>query len=181
MHTNNPTESISVPSYKPAIQQLYDDTCAIKVQQLILQSHGIMTSEQDLREVAIKNGWYVPGEGTSVEHVGKLLEEYGIHTHKCENANLSVLADELSQGHQIIVGVDSGELWNYSLDEYFEDQMYGGAADHALLVNGFVVDPITAESNILLTDPGTGELYAEYPINQFEDAWSDSDYYLLTI
>lgn len=161
------------------VHQLYDDTCAIKSQQLILQSHGIDKSEDELREEAIQNGWYSPGNGTPMGDVGNLLEHHGMIIHRYKNATLSDLADELSQGHQIIVGVDSGELWNAGISEHLEDLIMGGQADHALLVSGFVVDPMTAESNILLTDPGTGEIYADYPILQFENAWNDSDNFMV--
>lgn len=161
------------------VHQLYDDTCAIKSQQLILQSHGVDKSEHELREEAIQNGWYSPGDGTPMEDVGNLLEYHGMEVHRYKNATLSDLIDELSQGHQIIVGVDSGELWNAGISERFEDIIMGGQADHALLVSGFVVDPMTAESSMLLTDPGTGETYADYSVSQFENAWNDSDNFMV--
>ena len=64
------------------IHQLYDDTCAIKSQQLILQSHGIDISEQELREEAVDNNWYFPGDGTPMGDVGNLLEYHSMDVHK---------------------------------------------------------------------------------------------------
>ena len=104
-----------------------------------------------------------------------------MEVHRYQNASVEDIAHELSQGHQVIVGVDSGELWNAGPDETFEDIFYGEQADHALLVSGFVVDPMTAETNMLLTDTGTGEMYADYPVSQFEDAWNDSGNFMVSI
>lgn len=163
------------------VLQNYPDTCAIKSQQLILESNGIDVSETELRDEAIRNGWYAPGMGTPMENVGDLLESHGMEVHRYVNASVSDIASELSQGHQVIVGVDSGELWNAGPDETFEDIIYGEQADHALLVSGIVVDPFTAEESILLTDPGTGDVCMEYPVDQFEDAWDDSGDFMVSV
>lgn len=168
-------------SFYESVQQQYADTCAIKSQQLILESNGFDISESELRDEAIINGWYSPGYGTPMEDVGNLLENHGMEVHRYQNASVEDIAHELSQGHQVIVGVDSGELWNAGPDETFEDIFYGEQADHALLVSGFVVDPMTAETNMLLTDTGTGEMYADYPVSQFEDAWNDSGNFMVSI
>lgn len=167
--------------YSDNVQQMYTDTCAIKSQQLILESNGLNFSETELRDEAIQNGWYIPGNGTPMEYVGNILENHGMEVCKYLHANITVLAKEVSQGHQVIVGVDSGELWNAGHDEFFEDIICGGQADHALLVSGFVVDPFTAEQNILLTDPGMGGVCIEYPIEQFEDAWNDSNNFMIAV
>lgn len=166
--------------YSDGILQGDDDTCAIKSQQLILQSYGFDVTEGQLCEEALQNGWYTHGIGTPMECVGNLLESHGIDVHKCQGATLDDLKDEIYNGRQVIVGVDSGELWNPGPDETFEDILYGGQADHALLVSGFTVNPYTAEECVLLTDPGTGELYAEYPSGQFEDAWDDSGDFMVS-
>lgn len=163
------------------VLQGYPDTCAIKCQQLILESNGMEVSETELRNEAAANGWYSPGYGTPMENVGSLLESHGMEVNRCTGASISDIAGELSQGRQVIVGVDSGELWNAGHDEAFEDLIYGGQADHALLVSGITVDPFTAEESILLTDPGTGDVCMEYPAEQFEDAWDDSGNFMVSI
>ena len=165
--------------YCEDVLQQYDDTCAIKSQQLILESNGIDISEQELRNEAMRYGWYAPGYGTPMEDVGNLLENHGMEVHRYMDASISDIAAELSKGHQVIVGVDSGELWNAGINETFEDLIFGEQADHALIVSGIVIDPFTAEQNIILTDPGTGDLCIEYPIEQFEDAWDDSGDYVI--
>ncbi len=156
------------------VRQLYSDTCAIKSQQLILQDFGLNITEDQLRYEAMMNGWY--NGGTSPADVGKLLELHGIGVSQYDNANIFNLVNELSLGHKVIVGVDSGELWEDNvLDKLFEDSQ----ADHALIVSG--VD--TSDPNnikVILTDPGTGDLLKEYPMDQFVDAWQDSNCFMMT-
>lgn len=155
------------------VRQIYSDTCAIKSQQLILQDFGINMTETQLRDEAIANGWY--NGGTSPADVGKLLELHGVGVSQYDHANIFNLVNELAQGHKVIVGVDSGELWEDNMwDKLFED----GAADHALIVSGVdTSDPNNVK--VILTDPGTGDLMKEYPMDQFVDAWQDSECFMM--
>lgn len=163
------------------VLQQYPDTCAIKAQQLILESIGIHIDETELRNEAIQNNWYVPGLGTPQENVGNLAFNHGMEVHKYQEASIGDVANKLAQGYHIIVGVDSGELWTSGPDETFEDIIIGKQADHALIVSGFAIDPLTSEQVVLLTDPGTGDLCINYPISQFEDAWDDSNNFMVSI
>lgn len=162
------------------VQQQYPDTCAIKVQQLILESQGFDITETELRDEAIENGWYAPDYGTPLKYVGNLLESHGVEVHRSYHSSIGDIASELSQGHPLIVAVDSGELWHDGPRETFEDIIMGENADHAVLVNGIMTNPFTAELNVLLTDPGTGDVCVEYPLEQFEDAWADSGEFLIS-
>lgn len=163
------------------IQQEFPDTCAIKSQQIILESHDINVSEQDLVEESIDKGWYVPGQGgTMPEDVGNLLEEHGMTVNHFDNATIDDIASELAKGHQVLVGVDSGELWQPGHFESLEDFFKLGGADHALIVSGIQVNPLTSEREVLLTDPGTGEVTHTYTMDQFEDAWDDSDNFMIS-
>lgn len=118
-------------------------------------------------------GWYEPGGGTSPHDVGNLLELHGVPVHRYEDATIFNLTSELAQGHKVIVGVDSGELWNAGLLEHVEDQLGLSGADHALLVSGIdTTDP--ERVNVILTDPGSGDIAKAYPLEQFIEAWKDS-------
>ena len=162
------------------VQQNYSDTCAIKSQQLILEEFGINLSEEQLREEAILHGWYTPGAGTAMEDVGKLLELHGVECHQYVNGNIFNLVNELAQGHKVIMGVDSGELWNYGFMEKMEDNYIGGErADHALIVSGIdTSDP--NDVKVIITDPGTGDFCKEYSFSQFIDAANDSKFFMVT-
>ena len=162
------------------IQQKYPDTCAIKSQQIILESNDIGVSEDELVSESIENGWYVPGQGgTSPMDVGNLLENHGMTVSRFLHASIDDITTALAQGHHVIVGVDSGELWNSGAWETFEDFLNSGGADHALIVSGIQLNPLTAEREVVLTDPGTGEVAHTYTIDQFLDAWSDSDNFMV--
>lgn len=155
------------------VKQIYDDTCAVKSQELILEDFGIHISETELAIEASQNGWFE--NGTPPQFVGNLLELHGIPVSHYENANIFNLVNELAQGHKVIVGVDSGELWHDDvLDQYFEDNR----ADHALIVSGInTADPNNIK--VILTDPGTGDVMKEYPMEEFVDAWQDSNCYMV--
>ncbi len=155
------------------VLQIYPDTCAIKSQQLILEDFGIHFTEDQLRNEAMMYGWY--NGGTSPEDVGKLLELHGIPVTQYENANIFNLVNELAQGHKVIVGVDSGELWGDNIfDKIFEDN----EADHALIVSGVdTSDPNNVK--VIVTDPGTGNLLKEYSMEEFVDAWEDSNCFIM--
>ena len=162
------------------VRQSYPDTCAIKSQQLVLEKFGVHISEEELRAEAIAHGWYSPGRGTSMEDVGKLLELHGVHVHQYVNGNICNVINELGQGHEVIMGVDSGELWHYGFKEKMEDLIPGiGGADHALIVSGINTnDPYNVK--VIITDPGTGDLCKEYSLAQFVDAANDSHFYMVT-
>lgn len=162
------------------IQQKYPDTCTIKSQQIILESHDINISEDELVMESIDKGLYVPGQGgTSMMDVGVLLEDHGMTVNRFINASLDDIALELAKGHHVIVGVDSGELWEPGRWENFEDFLNSSGADHALIVSGIQVNPLTSEREVILTDPGTGEVAQVYTVEQFEDAWDDSSNFMV--
>lgn len=160
------------------VQQHYEDTCAIRCQELILRDFGVKVSEDALRREASAYGWYEPGGGTDPSDVGNLLELHGIPVQRYEDATIFNLTSELAQGHKVIVGVDSGELWNAGLWEHVEEQLGLSGADHALLVSGIdTTDP--AQVQVILTDPGSGDVAKAYPLEQFIEAWKDSHCFMV--
>ena len=170
----------TVGDFTNPYQQTYPDTCAIKSQQLIMNDFGIPVSEDQCVEYSIQHGWYSgDGSGTQCEDVGKLMVDSGIPcTQRCE-ANVYDLANELAQGHKVIVGVDSGELWNDGILDWLKDFFIGDTPDHALIVAGIdMTDP--DNPLVVVTDPGTGECAKSYPLDQFMDAWSDSNCYMVS-
>lgn len=166
------------------IQQQGIDTCAIKSQQLILEDFGINISEPELVKYSIYNGWYEEGagSGTKISDIGRLLDAAKIPCTSRVDANMYDLANELQQGHKIIVGVDSGELWKedslwLTIKEWFEDMFGEDKPDHALIVAGIdASDP--NDVKVLVTDPGTGEKERAYPLAEFMDAWQDSQCFM---
>lgn len=161
-------------------QQGYPDTCAIRCQEFILeQFSGQQIPEEALVRQAMEQGWYQPGNGTQFQDVGNLLELNGVPVTRFHDATVFNLSNELAQGHKVIVGVDSGELWhrNTVLDGLADKLGFSGA-DHAIVVSGIdTSDPNHIQ--VIVSDPGTGEATATYPLEQFVDAWQDSGFYMV--
>nr|WP_320190664.1 hypothetical protein [uncultured Desulfobacter sp.] len=161
------------------VYQFYNDTCAIRCQDLILDKYGIDVTQEELIQLASENGWYREGGGTPLDQVGNLLDACGISTNRYVNANVFNLVSELSQGHQIIVAVDGNELVNGGgIFEDFAESMGLSGANHAVIVAGInTADPDNV--TVIVKDPGTGDVAKEYPIEQFAKAWEDSDNFMV--
>ena len=160
------------------VHQQYDDSCAIKSQQMILESFGQHISEEQLVQEAEKLGIYTRNEsGTEAGDVGRLLEEHGVGVHTQYGANTYDLVYELSQGHKVIVGVDANELWKPSVWQSLKDYVWC-SPNHALVVTG--IDTTDSDNvQVILSDPGSGEVAARYPMSAFVDAWSDSNCFMV--
>lgn len=157
-------------------EQTTDFTCAVVSQKMILQQFGIEVSEAQLVYEATSGG-FLSSEGSAMEDCGRLLEAHGVPTH--QSFGVEGLVRELSQGHKVIVGVDSGELWgtDWSIEDFFN----GGQADHALVVSGLdLSDPNNPQA--VLNDPGhPNGAGVRVPLDQFLDAWCDSgQFYVAT-
>lgn len=184
MEMNNANTQFGLPTHDAVsdkIQQAFDDTCAIKSQEIVMNAAGLDVSESCLREEAMQNGWYSPGFGTPMEDIGKLMEAHGLDVQQQVHGNMFNLVSELSKGHPVIVGVDSGELWNPGIEEKMEDLFHGLLADHALIVGGVEFNDDFSGGTVNLIDPGTGDFAAGYDMALFEDAWNDSDNFMVTI
>ena len=106
--------------------------------------------------------------GMPPESIELLLEAQGIPA-ELVNSNMTELAQCLSGGHGVIAMVDGGEIWGEDVEEYFEDW----TSDHALVVTE--ID--TSKGTVTLADPGHPNGNGlQVSIEQFEDAWADSDY-----
>lgn len=162
-------------------QQEYSDTCAIKSQQLILNEFGVPVTEDQLVQYSMEHGWYTgDGSGTQMGDIGKLLTDAGIPCTQTQNANVYDLVDALQQGHKVIVGVDSSELWDDNpITSWLKDTFQGDTPDHALIVAG-IDNSDPNNPMVILTDPGTGQAVEPYPLDQFMDAWSDSQHFMVS-
>ena len=102
------------------------------------------------------------------------------------NADITDLARELQQGHGIIVGVNSGELWSqgilaelrsWLIENLGLDNAAFTQADHAVVVTGMdFSDP--GNPLVILNDSGMPDgAGAAYPLDRFMDAWENSGFF----
>ena len=176
--------------WSPMVVQGNEGICAIRSQQIILRDYGIDVSIDELKQYAINNGWYDSGEngGTPLGYIGCLLESCNVHCRQDSGCTVYDLVNELSQGHRVIVAVDANELWAdrendtwKQTKEWFTDVFKGETPNHALVVAGVEVNPNDPEDvKVILTDPGTGDLRIEYELDDFMDAWEDSNCFMTT-
>ena len=153
-----------------------DDTCAVVSQEFVLEDlTGEEFEEEDLVAIAEENGWYNEGGGTPMEDVGNILEYMGLDVEKSSGNDISDIEECLESGGEVIVGLDSDELW------YGDDDVYdaGEGANHAVEVIGIdYSDP--DNPMVILNDSGTDDgCGALVPLDQFMDAWEDSDCYMV--
>ena len=149
------------------------DNCAVAAEMSIInQFISTPLSIDEASYISDANGWYQPGGGTSPEQVGQLMDAFG------------VLVQELRDGHGVIVGVNSSELWDegiwgaikqFFLDAFGLDDII--PADHAVVVTGIDnSDPATPM--VIINDSGMPNGAAvRYPLDQFMDAWENSGFY----
>ncbi|WP_420128107.1 hypothetical protein [Longimicrobium sp.] len=153
-----------------------EDTCCIRCEEFVLELFtGQDFDEAELVEEARENGWHQPG-GSAVEDVGNLLDYHGVATKRYIHASIFNLASELSQGHKVIIGVNSDELW--SAHPVLEHIHHSLGADHTVVVSGIdTTDP--EHVMVIVSDPGTGEAAARYPLDTFVSAWADSEFFMV--
>lgn len=186
-------------TFDPNIYQGYDNTCAIRSQEIILRDYGIMLSQDELIEYATQNGWFNPDPltgGTDKYSVGNILDACGIQTTRVENASVNDIIEELKAGHRIIVSVDANELWikkegnpikrfigekENQANDALQHFLGVEGANHALIVAGVNVDTDNPDKiEVVIIDPGTGDVCVRYSLSDFEDAWNDGNRLMIT-
>lgn len=166
-------------TFDSAIFQGSSPICAIRSQQIIMRDYGIQIPHDELIAYSAEQGWY-DENGTCKSAIGNLLSICGIGVHTSEDNNIYDLVKELQSGHRVIVGVDSHELWSEPGSKEWEFYNSQDHADHALIVAGLRIDPNHPEENtVILTDPGQGNVYIEYPMEHFVEAWKDANFYMM--
>lgn len=165
--------------------QHFPDNCAPTAEGSIIKQFGYDLSQDDFAYYSQANGWYSPGEGTSAEDIGKMMDAFGIGNHTVENAGIADLMGEVMQGHGVVVPVRSDQLWdegpmndllNYVAKKLGFDNADSMPADHALCITGFdFKDP--ANPQVVLNDSGAPDGQGiNYPLVKFHDAWGNGNY-----
>ena len=162
-----------------AVYQGTQPTCAIRCQQIILRDYGIQIPQDELADYAQAQGWF-DGDGTRMGDIGNLLETCGVGVHTSTDNGIEGLMEELNAGHRVVVGVDSNELWAEPGSEAWRFFNSIDNPDHAIIVAGMKIDPDNSANNtVILTDPGRGDAFIEYPMEHFNQAWADAHFFMM--
>lgn len=169
------------------IPQDMNDNCAVAAETSIINQFLVNDiSLQDANYISASNGWWEPGAGTHPDEIGNMMDLYNIPNHTVMNASIDQLAYELQEGHGVIVGVNSSELWDsgllhelkqFLMDAFGWDDSEFTGADHAVTVTGIdMSDP--DNPMVIINDSGNPNgAAARYPLDQFMDAWENSGFY----
>lgn len=149
--------------------------CAIYAQKFVIEEAiGREVPIEELVAVAEEHGWFneASGGGTTTLNMDKLLEYYGVESEMSFNNDINALEEALNSGKNVIVGVDSGQIWYGDPNNIFSPETQ---ADHAVQVIG--IDHTNPENPmVVLNDSGTPEGCGELvPLDVFENAWNAGD------
>lgn len=150
--------------------------CSLECEKYILRKLEIPFDEQQLLDDAIQNGWQKE-EGTALHNVGRHLEVKGMVVSRKYKCSITDVVEALNNHGYAIAAVDGGELLGDRHEERQEDMLVGEIPDHTVVVLSCSLE----KQEITIFDPNSPTVEDTYPIVQFEDAWSDSKNYLVTI
>ncbi len=180
---------IGEPDYQSNFWELQNlnDNCAVVAQMgIINQFIDDPISMDDATFLAHQIGAYNPGFGTTPEAVGMLFDQFDIPYHTVENASIEQLASELQQGHRVVVGLDSDQLWdqgplndfyNWFCDVFGFDTSTFQPADHAVSVTAVDLSDLD-NPMVIINDSGALDGQGKaYPLDKFMDAWQNSDFH----
>lgn len=166
-------QDLDYGSFLPINKMAADDgenLCDFQCESYILKKHGREISDSTLVEEAKSNYW-LRSMGTPLYNMGKLLESNGLLVSRVYDASLEKLCEALDK-YDVIVVVNSAKLSGGDYDPFLEDN-----PNHAVVV--LSVD--TANNNVVLFNPSTGNEMDNYSLTAFEDAWGESKYYLVLV
>ena len=143
-----------------------NNICSVMCEAFILHHRGISFHEDNILKLAQEKHWLTP-QGAPLYSIGQILAQYGLLVTRKYDANTHDIETALSMDNDVIVVVDSDKL--HVGHEDLED-----APNHAIVITEIDNKEAT------FFDP---ELNSQLciPITQFEDAWRESQNYMIRI
>lgn len=171
-----PQEIDLIPMTAMAATCSEENYCCLECEKYILERLGIEFTEQELLKNALEKGWQKK-EGTALHNVGRHLESKGLIVTRQYKATTDDIAAALAAGEAVIVAVDGGELLGDRQKEQIEDLILGPLPDHTIVVLSLNAN----EQTVTIYDPNSPRAEDTYSLWRFEEAWYDSNNYLVTI
>lgn len=153
----------------------FKEDCGLCSSQDVLNQFGVDVTENDVVHHAVDNNeCYVnPNDATNsgqttADWQAHLLSDYGVPAHVENGGSIDDLAQNMKDGHAVIIEVNAGVLWN-------DANSYGdGGANHAITVTGVVTDPATNEvTGFYVNDSGDGHAAKYVDAATMQQMWVD--------
>jgi len=131
----------------------------------------------DFAQIAKENGWFTEEGGTLLTDMNKMLDYYHVDNDMKLNGTMEDIVNCLNQGGKVIVGVDGNEI----IDPNHDSSSFApNDPNHAIEVIG--VDYSDPDNPMVIINDsghpdGCGEMV---PVDQFVNAWEDSQYQIIT-
>ncbi len=151
-----------------------DNLCTVRCEQYVLQCFGITISEEVLTQEASSADW-LKDEGTPLNRIGALCSLHGLSVERTYHSSIEDVRKALSDGYQVIVALDGGEIDGDPDWEAAEDVILGKRPDHAVVV-------LSCDDDFVVCyNPYHGDISQAVPADRFVDAWDDSENYVVKI
>lgn len=150
--------------------------CAMLCELYILHRHGVERSEAEWQTQAQRQGWLTAG-GMALFNIGKLLEQECFATTRTYHNSIDHVEEAIRRGDDVIAVVDRNELTTNKMRldrEYIHDFEHGSTPNHCVVVLSISHDTVA------YFDPATNA-EATLPVSIFQQAWQDSDSYMVTV
>lgn len=165
-----------LPIDKLAAKKANND-CVLACENFVLKQRNHSTSDyNELKKEAEKRGWLKEG-GTTLYNIGRILEEAKLSVVRRYDCTLENLVNELNAGCSVIVAVDGNELLGDYEQEKKKDSAEGKTPNHAIVITAIN----EKEDFVEVYDPASNNSRDQYPLEQFVDAWDDSQYYMVSV
>ncbi|MGN0202567.1 MAG: RyR domain-containing protein [Candidatus Cryptobacteroides sp.] len=150
-----------------------DNLCNVRCEQYVLQCFGIKASEDELKEEALA-GDLLNDEGTPLFRIGSLCALHGLSVTRSYHSTLDDIMKALSVGYQVIAAVDGGEIDGDMDYEAAEDDLIGRKPDHSIVI-------LSCGDDVVCYNPYRGDIPQRVKLDRFQDAWDDSENYMVII
>lgn len=154
--------------------------CAIySVRAVLSEMYGVDVDPQEVIDRANANGWLqydANGNPAGVlpQDIHKIFASFGVPSHEFtanDGDPWQGLNTALDNNQRVVLALDSGEIWG--TDSPDEDVVKGPGADHAVAITGIDY----TRGVVIVNDSGQeGGAGFEIPINEFYNAWQDSNF-----
>lgn len=179
LHEYGKARTIGDPIGKASVNFSQGDApiCGIAAQYEVMKSHGLPVTMKGLIIEATQKGYY-KGDGTDDSRMGNLLKDHGF------SENVQVAASVPGAGKAMAVKLNQALNKNgdaivaVSTTRFWGDSSFSG--DHAIYVTGAEVDKSGKVLGYYVNDSGTGEAARFVWAKDFDLAWKDTNYTLLT-